>query len=90
MNQYNIKLQAGNSILLHKDGFIMLNYTNNTNKDCNVFTAYESFIGTKQEVEQKISELNLKAFESDKKITIPEIKTPEFDKSLLDKFKIKK
>ena len=52
-----ILLETGESVLLHTNGKVVAK--RDYEKDSVVFTAYDSFIGTKAEVEAKIVELGL-------------------------------
>lgn len=62
---YNIDVPAGKSILLYRNGKILLN----EKKDVQslIYTSSESFIGTEEEVNQKIIELGLTKPEEVKK-----------------------
>ena len=62
----SLKPLAGQTALLYENGKVLLkkSYT----KDSSIYTRWDSFIGTAEEVEAKIIELNLKDLPEPKKL----------------------
>jgi len=72
-----IVVNKGQYAILYKDDKVITKKFNTNALTINTF--FDSFVGTKEEVEAKITELNL--------IDIPEEKVPKFDISKLNKDK---
>lgn len=67
---YTIKLAEGQSVVIYHNGKVLIK---KSYKECgSIFTAWDSFLGTTEEVEAKIKELGLIEIKSPKSI-IPTI-----------------